>query len=197
MFGTWKIVLIGWWTKSSNLYMGNGWKSPFPSTFDWLFGVPGWYVFLFFCWSMVSSNKNLRFCTLTSWSKQCVSLRLTLICCLFLNLGKQNRIKTKKKNSACSPQKKTCRQSGSFLLFFLSKDPSPSFSACPFFFFWRCQRLMWWVTWRRTWRPEASFVTTRIPRFCQTGGGVKQKRHDASMQRWVSLLVVIHGSYNI
>ena len=24
-----------------NLYIGNGWKSPFPSIFKWLFGVPG------------------------------------------------------------------------------------------------------------------------------------------------------------
>ena len=24
-----------------NLYIGNGWKSPFPSTLNWLFGVPG------------------------------------------------------------------------------------------------------------------------------------------------------------
>ena len=29
----------------SNLYIGNGWKSPFPSTLNWLFGVPGWDLF--------------------------------------------------------------------------------------------------------------------------------------------------------
>ena len=29
--------------KISNLYIGNGWKSPFPSILNWLFGVPGLY----------------------------------------------------------------------------------------------------------------------------------------------------------
>ena len=28
---------MGWWT---NFYPGNGWKWPFPSAFNWLFGVP-------------------------------------------------------------------------------------------------------------------------------------------------------------
>ena len=125
MFGTWKIVSIGWWTKSSNLYMGNGWKSPFPSTFNWLFGVPGWYVFLCFCWSMVSSNKNLRVCTLTSWSQQCVSLRLTLI----LSWIWENKIRT-----AQAPPKKNMQAIWKFFTFF-GQRIHPSFSACRSFFF--------------------------------------------------------------
>ena len=106
-----------------------------------------------------------------------------------LNLGKQNRKKTKEEQRRL-PQKKHAGNLEVFY-FFWSTDPSILFGL-PFFFFWRCQRLMWWVTWRRTWHPEASFVRTRIPRFCQTGGGVKQKKHEASMPRWMFLLVVIH-----
>ncbi len=37
-----------------NLYMGNGWKSPFPPIYKWLFGLPGsfvWRVKVGFVWS--------------------------------------------------------------------------------------------------------------------------------------------------
>ena len=33
-----KCLAINWMIP--NLYIGNGWKSPFPSIFNWLFGVP-------------------------------------------------------------------------------------------------------------------------------------------------------------
>jgi len=31
------------WDNEASLYMGNAWKSPFPSILNWLFRVPGWY----------------------------------------------------------------------------------------------------------------------------------------------------------
>ena len=52
------VVSVGWFPNIPNLYLGNGWKSPFPSIKNWLFGVPGG-----------SSYSNQRLC-LVGWTRQ-------------------------------------------------------------------------------------------------------------------------------
>ena len=89
-------------------------------------------LFVFFCWSIVSSNKKSKILYFDIMKSTMCLPQVDISC-------KTKNAKTKRKKQRMLPPKKTMQAIWKFFVFF-GQRIHPSFSACRSFFFVRCQR---------------------------------------------------------